>query len=301
MRQYTLAVAIAAVTATNAFAADLPYRKGPPVIAPVMPAFTWTGAYIGVNAGYLDGRNKAITAPDGASTPLLTQYLASQFTVLGAQRTRLNGSGFTGGGQLGYNYQITPGSGLVVGIEADAQYVDAKRKRLSSYSFTQPSVAIPGGTFSDTFTYSQKDQLDFLGTVRGRIGYAFDRVLIFGTGGLAYGNVNYRGQFTDAYSWSSGISGYTNISSKSNNIQVGYAYGGGIEYAIPTDSFLNVFKASAVTVKAEYLHYDLGSRKIAGVFSTGGDVPSSNSSSVTKLTTNGDIFRAGLNYKFGSY
>ena len=94
---------------------------------------------------------------------------------------------FVGGGQVGYNYQFTPGSGLVVGLEADAQYTDfSNRSRLfpgSAVSFTgTPGVA--GGSAVRT----PGSEMNFFGTVRGRVGYAFDRVLFYGTGGFAYGD-----------------------------------------------------------------------------------------------------------------
>src|ERR1700709_2638004 len=83
------------------------------------PVFPWTGAYFGINAGYaFDASSNntssfAVPAPYGNGT-----------TAFFSQR---NQEGFTGGGQVGYNYQFTPGSGVVIGIEADAQYVDFRR------------------------------------------------------------------------------------------------------------------------------------------------------------------------------
>ncbi len=77
-------------------------------------------------------------------------------------------------------------------------------------------------------------------------------------------------------------------------METGYAYGGGIEYALPTNSFLNFFKSSAVTIKAEYLHYDLGRTNIA--FNNGAGI-----AGTTRVSNEGDLARVGLNYKFGSY
>ena len=145
--------------------------------------------------------------------------------------------GFTGGGQVGYNYQFTPGSGVVVGVEADAAYTDMSRTR----SFI--------GTAGGISTYRQS--MDYLGTVRGRLGYAFDRTLVYATGGFAYGDTTERGVFQNA-------AGVVNFYGNRSRMETGYAAGGGIEYALPTDSFLNFFKSSAVTVKAEALYYDLG-------------------------------------------
>ena len=89
-----------------------------------------------------------------------------------------------------------------------------------------------------------------------------------------------------------------------NDMETGYAYGGGIEWAIPTDSFLNRFNfigsfigASAITLKAEYLHYDLGSRNVV-VNNTGLGAPSTGSYT-SRFSTEGNLIKAGFNYKFG--
>ncbi|MBL7405733.1 porin family protein, partial [Escherichia coli] len=90
--------------------------------------------------------------------------------------------GFSGGAQIGYNYQFTPGSGVVIGVEADAQYLDFGRNR--NNAFVSGAVA-PGYYVTDPRGLSS---LDYFGTVRGRLGYAFDRTLVYGTGGFAYGS-----------------------------------------------------------------------------------------------------------------
>ncbi len=96
----------------------------------------------------------------------------------------------------------------------------------------------------NVLTNTYRTDLSFLGTVRGRVGYAFDRVFVYGTGGFAYGDVTQRVGFQTA-------APLTYFGSRSR-IDTGYAYGGGIEYALPTDSFLNFFRSNAVTIKAEY-------------------------------------------------
>ncbi len=120
-----LLTSLAAFTAltTVASAADLPRRAAPPVFTPV-PVFTWTGFYAGFNAGYGFGVQDAL-APTQVNTIDNRVFNGPPGTV--AAVIFNNGSrndGFVGGGQIGYNYQFTPGSGIVVGIEADAQYAD---------------------------------------------------------------------------------------------------------------------------------------------------------------------------------
>lgn len=260
-----------AAMSSLAVAADLPSRMAPPVYAPPpLPTFTWTGAYFGVNAGFaFDHEGQFRTQESLGGTTVRTQKLTSD--------------GFTGGGQVGYNYQFGgfgglggPGSGVVVGIEADASYTDLNRQRTTAYPFDAPT-----SLFSTTTTYHSG--LDYLGTVRARLGYGFGQFLVYGTGGLAFGNVDNR--VTVA-----GIG-----TGKSDSTETGFAYGGGIEYALPTNSFLNFFKSSAVTLKAEYLHYDLGKTNVV-VRTPGGA-----NFATARVSNDGDLARIGLNYKFGSY
>ncbi|SFH08052.1 outer membrane immunogenic protein, partial [Methylobacterium gossipiicola] len=128
MKRLLLATTVLAGLTAVASAADLPRRAAPPPVFVPVPVFTWTGFYAGFNAGYgfdaSSSRAPTVIGVNGASTlvpPGTTAVLAFS-----------NGSrndGFTGGGQIGYNYQFTPGSGFVVGVEADAQYVDFGRER----------------------------------------------------------------------------------------------------------------------------------------------------------------------------
>ncbi|TXN38699.1 porin family protein, partial [Methylobacterium sp. WL30] len=110
--------------AGSAFAADLPRRAPPPVFTPV-PVFTWTGAYFGINAGYgfdaSDRRGATVVGVSPGNAIFAGPAGGNTGGVLAFGGSRGN-DGFTGGGQVGYNYQFTPGSGVVIGIEADAQY-----------------------------------------------------------------------------------------------------------------------------------------------------------------------------------
>ncbi|KQP55290.1 porin [Methylobacterium sp. Leaf399] len=262
----------------TAAAADLPRRAAPPVFVPV-PVFTWTGFYFGINAGYAFSENDTIRTT-GINTPGGAQLNNNVLNGLRRANVSTATEGFTGGAQIGYNYQFTPGSGLVVGVEADAQYMDLQQTRVEN-------IFLPAFN-PNNLTNTYRTDLSFLGTVRGRVGYAFDKFMIYGTGGFAYGDVTQRISFTTGLP-------VTYAASRSS-METGYVYGGGVEYALPTDSFLNFFKSSAVTIKAEYLRYDLGSRNLL-VGSVGGPGVGYNS----RIATEGSIARAGLNYKFGSY
>ena len=161
----------------------------------------------------------------------------------------------------------------MAGAEVDAGYTDLDRRR---------SVFGQAGGIS---TYRRAG--DFLGTVRGRVDYAFDRVRVYGTGGFAYASERYTGLFQTAQ-------GDLNFAGSRARVETGYAVGGGIEYALPTDSFLNVFHTNAVTVKAEALYYDLGQRTLP-LLPTGRGA----GAYVTRFQNEGVLGRVGLNYKFG--
>ena len=136
-----------------ASAADLPARAAPPApIVAAVPVFTWTGFYVGVNAGY--GWN------DDAD-----DVVFGDTTIFGDSD---NDGGFVGGAQIGYNYQI---GSFVVGLEGDIQYADFGSV---TYTFPAPIGAV------------EADPEDWFGTVRARAGVAFDRALIYATGGFAF-------------------------------------------------------------------------------------------------------------------
>ncbi len=153
-------------------------------------------------------------------------------------------TGFIGGAQIGYNWQGM-GSPWVVGLEADFQ------------GSTQRASSIVGTT-------SVTSRLPWFGTVRGRLGYAFDRAMIYATGGLAFQNV--RISATDpAFGTISG-----------NSTKAGWTLGGGVEWAL-WDRW---------TAKAEYLYLRTNNHTInTPAFIAGGDASN-------------HIVRAGLNYRF---
>ena len=179
---------------------------------------------------------------------------------------------------LGYD-----AAGVVVGVEADAQYLDFGRGR--NNAFVSGAVA-PGYYVTDPRGLSS---LDYFGTVRGRLGYAFDRTLVYGTGGFAYGSGSADRSF----------GGYAG----NDSFRTGYAVGGGIEYALPTDSFLNFFRSSAVTLKVEglYVNLDRNTRNQGAlVVNAANNFPVAYSN-VGRRDDEFAVVRAGLNYKFGSY
>ncbi len=260
MKNFCLAgVALAALVGTPALAADMaarPYTKAPPMVAPV---WNWNGFYGGLNAGYgWSDRNDIVT---------VGQVPANAATVAAGLRNPLvnvNRDGFVGGGQIGYNFQFSPT--WVLGVEADIQYVDGRR--------TFATVGTSG--LSNTF----RTGLDYLGTVRGRLGYTWGATMLYGTGGFAYGGVNNGASFLNG-------AGALAFFGQERTTRTGYTVGGGIEHMF----------APSWSVKAEYLYYDLG-RSTVGInlVAPGLGVGTGYN---TSFRNDGHIVRAGLNYKFG--
>ena len=272
-----------ATTATLALgsvvlAADLPARRAPPAAYVAVPVFTWTGIYIGGNAGYAFSDNNRIVTTGQAAENVTT-------VALGARpgNVTVNQDGFTGGGQIGYNQQI---GNFVVGVEADAAYTDLQR----TVNVVTTAPAAVGGAVA-TRNNVFRSSLDYLGTVRGRVGYAWDRVLVYGTGGFAYGDVTQSANLSGPVA-----ANVLQFTGRRSTMETGWAAGGGVEYAIPN---WNWFGSSAVTLKAEALYYDLGRRTIAVnlVPGSGGVGTGYNS----RFETSGVIARGGINFKFGTF
>ena len=281
---YLVSSAAAAVLASAAFAA---HAQSP------APSFVWSGPYLGINLG---------DDFDGATRyDRTTGDLANNTTALGLGLRpvahAVHASGFTGGAQIGYNYQLGnqygfAGGGLVIGAEADAAYTDIRRTDTLSNTTNYGPLDTPGAPPTTRVNQYQGD-LHFLGTVRGRVGMAFDRMLIYGTGGYAYGDVSRRATF---YGPNAPTTPF--FTGASNGMRGGIAYGGGVEYAVPTGSFFdrfNFFHSPGVTIKAEYLHYDLGADTLRFPGVNGG---ATIGGYTTRVRTDGDIVRAGINYKF---
>jgi len=203
------ALLIAAPLST-ALAADMPapapvYNKA---MAPV-PMFSWTGFYVGGNAGLSAGEFSQEW--DDFGVPYAWDHARS--------------GGFSGGGQVGFNYQF-PTSNFVVGFETDFQGSTLK------------------GTYADygSDTLQFGSQVDWWGTARARCGYAFANILPYATGGFAYGHV------TNSY-YASATQQPPGYSETWSSVRTGWTAGGGLEYGITHN----------LTLKLEYLYTDLGS------------------------------------------
>jgi outer membrane immunogenic protein len=178
MRKMSGLVGATLLFAGPAFAADLGVR--PPVM-PLGPVFAWTGFYIGGNVGYGWGDQ----AVDFSGDPSLIGSLIGRGLVASSLASGPRGA--VGGVQAGYNWQTGP---FVLGIETD---IDA-----SGIAKSESLTALGTTTRPDWFT-SADQELNFLGTVRGRLGYTITpSLLVYGTGGFAYGGANANTTVTSA-------------------------------------------------------------------------------------------------------
>ncbi|MFO1101353.1 MAG: outer membrane beta-barrel protein [Methylocystis sp.] len=282
----------AALIGGPAIAADLPSRKTPAPI-PVPPPL-WTGFYAGLNAGY--GWGGTTSATTGA-LPIVDNIANDPGwgTPLGFTAAALSGvanvnqSGFIGGGQIGYNYQWSPL--FVVGLEADIQGA-AISGRGGNSGVARFGPDLSG--FIDTAIGSSNvvAGVDWLGTVRGRLGYLVTPTLLaYGTGGLAYGGAraiaSHALGFTDdvptVHPTFGGVGRYSDI-------RVGWTAGGGLEWMFMPNWSL----------KAEALYYDLGaasfaSSPVGALFSNGSNIIFANLPT-TRVRFDGVMARAGVNY-----
>ena len=262
-----VAAAFVATSLINVHAAELPMvTKAPP---PLPVYYNWTGFYLGPNLGGSWGHQTADIYEDGVSV-----FSAST-----------DPRGVIGGGQIGYNWQFAPwfgwGTGTVLGVEADIQGSDEKETQ--DFSFLAPGV-VPGGFSLDG---NVEDKLQWFGTVRGRIGIAFDRVLPYFTGGWAYGNRKLDGTVTATTAAGVPIPGTTTPVSVSSNLTDGWTVGGGVEWAF----------WEHWTAKFEYLYIDFGNGNNNNLRNFVVEAPTGTVGLSTNHFTD-NVARVGVNYKF---
>jgi outer membrane immunogenic protein len=247
----------------------------------MVEVWNWTGFYIGGNAGYSWGRERTDGSLAGTQDVSVFRtagptLISSVTTALATPLTgRANMDGFIGGGQIGYNWQS---SKWVLGLEADLQGSDERA--------TADVCTVAGCPLgSSIFTANYK--LDWFGTVRGRAGFlATDRVLLYATGGLAYGHLSMNAPLVP-FSW--------------GTTRAGWTVGAGAEAAINSNW----------SVKLEYLYMDLGrtggNSAAATVVTNALDTPGQGFNTVTTTTLaaavntrfTDNIVRVGVNYRWG--
>jgi outer membrane immunogenic protein len=240
----------------------------------------WAGPYVGLNLGGDWGQ-----LPGSVSVPATPAGAVPGSPAVAGRTAHLSGgtnAAITGGGQAGYNWQFN--QNWVFGVEADIQGTGQNgTATLPSVVFTPP----PGATVlpSTTTTASLQSKLPWFGTARLRLGVLpSDQVLLYVTGGLAFGEVQSNASFATAVAFPGGpVIASAASASSANSTRAGWTIGGGAEWVI----------SGPWTAKLEYLYVDLGS--VANTFTGIGSYPTLGTSS--HITDS--ILRVGVNYRFG--
>jgi len=254
MRKLLLGSAMSLAMVSGAGAADL-YTKAPAYA----PAWSWTGFYIGANAGYAWGRDdiSSVQISPGAAAVDLAATTA-------ATSPSLRPNGFTGGGQIGYNWQT---GNIVFGLEADFDYMGLR----ASQSVTAPFPSAPAASFTANTSMST----DWLFTARPRIGLAANNALFYVTGGLAVTD--------EKFNQTLALLPPFVVTSAASTTRAGWTVGGGVEWALKQNW----------SAKVEYLYADFGTLTTSGVIAPAAAGSTTNS---VHLTTN--IARVGINYRY---
>ena len=243
---FSLNIALLSLISVPAFAADLPSKKSAaeaPVVAKT--ANDWNGFYIGALAGY--GWSD-VTTGDIAISELGT-----------GPGIKYSPKGFSGGVEAGYNYQI---NNIVFGVEVDGSLGSITGK------LSNPVDVGAGNNFSVSTTSN------WVASARGRLGFTFDRVLVFATGGIA--GTGLKTSVTDIYDLGAEV--YT---PSVNETRTGWVIGGGSEVKLDSNWSL----------KAEYLYYDFGSKTESFYESAPRTISTSGKYTMQQA-------RIGINYKF---
>jgi outer membrane immunogenic protein len=288
MKKLATAIAAIALIGTPAFAADMAVKVPSPAPIPA-PVYSWTGFYVGGNVGYGLGNSNNTNNSDSPCPICLVAPLPN-FATLQASGSN-HPDGVIGGGQVGYNWQFT---NYLFGIEADMQASGQKGTNTTNNAFFLPIAFFGGAMIPSPVTLTNTTRLDWFGTVRGRIGYVVDRWLVYGTGGLAYGQLNVSSSVvptTIAAAFPN-----TPYSVSSSETKVGWVVGAGVE-----ESF-----SPSWSWKVEYLYMDLGNVTATGAVPAQGCLGNNLACNPTAaggtarytagLTDN--IVRVGLNYQF---
>lgn len=254
--------------------APMPVKAAPFVPAPV---FSWSGWYVGLHGGYGWGHDDAGVTIDPASFPMLPNEAVSPPIPGPIALGGSNPQGALAGGQFGYNFQVDR---AVFGFEADISWSDLKSSRSAGFAF---NLTDSGDIGKLVGTGTAETRLDWFGTVRGRVGYAFDRFLPYVTGGLAYGDIKRTLTFTgttfDTGTTPPILLGQTGGTASTSSVHFGWAAGVGADFAV-TDRWV---------LRAEYMHLNFDGSGSTFAFA-GGSLPDHGMSV--------DLARAAVNYRF---
>jgi outer membrane immunogenic protein len=229
-------------------------------------AFSWTGFYIGGNGGGAWSNDQAVHITESIANPGLPPI-----ETFSANFGSLSPSGGFGGVQVGANLQL---GAVVLGFEADGQWASITGESAATVGYAFLGVPDPR-----TVTVATSSNVNRFGTLRTRMGLAWDRTLLYATGGLAWGYVGH------TMSWNLGPGGFI-ATNQLAGTQVGYVIGGGIEHAF----------TPRVSLKVEYQYINLGTEHY-----TAQEFPVDQNLGIFKVETDAradfHTVRLGLNYK----
>jgi outer membrane immunogenic protein len=228
-----------------AFAADLPRPTMPLKAPPVVRAFSWTGCYVGGNVGGATGHSNVSDPNIGVLGPGLG-YFAPAGGSIGIDQ----GAGFLGGGQIGCDYQFA--TNWVVGLAGDFSWTNLNGNVTDPYAFAGGDPFFGGKTGVPA---SLHVKTEWLATATGRIGYAWDRWMLYGKGGVAWEHS--RDSIQSLFGWGtpgsicfSGV--FVACNPSGTDTSPGWTVGVGLTYAF-TDNW---------SAGIEYDHYGFGSHSV---------------------------------------
>jgi outer membrane immunogenic protein len=277
-----LILSAAFICSTSAFAADLPSVKS----APVATVPLWTRFYGGLNAGYGFATDQSVNNTGTSSIGIYNgaDYLTGLATTSPLNSgSNISQSGVVAGGQVGYNYQVSPR--FVFGVEADMQGSGING---SGNIAGVGALNLQNGTGGWVVNTRVNQSLSWIGTGRIRGGYLFTpSVLVYATGGLAYGNGSLQASPDTGFFVVPLAQGYPTLWSQStaNKFVSGWTVGGGAEWMVSQNW----------SVKGEALYYNVGTQSVSNQEYFIDQVVSTMS---TKASYQGVIARAGVNYHF---
>jgi outer membrane immunogenic protein len=297
MKTFLLTSAAFGMLALRAMAADVAPVYNAPIPVPVynapipLPVCIWCGFYLGLNAGgtWSDNNSVAVNSVLTQDFPLGPAGYGAASAAGAAGSVPVGGAlGFIGGGQIGYNWQVS--SAWLVGLETDISDIPGVSGQFSgTLTNSVGPFALFGRPEVVTTSIASTSKLDYLGTVRGRLGYLTPTFLLYATGGLAYGGVKASTAITQSNN-DLFLQSNTSAAGAFSQMRAGWTAGAGLEWMF-------VQKWSA---KVEYLHYDLGSVTFSnGALRTSGTAVGIGLAVVDSTSSakfSGDIVRAGVNY-----
>jgi outer membrane immunogenic protein len=276
-----------------AVAADMPLKAPPPVVVN-----TWTGFYAGVDFGGINGSHEGESFNQSTGTGAAAAVTYDPTTM-----NSTNHWGAMGGGYAGYNWAVTPS--WVVGVEGDWNKTNLGTTNVNR-QLTNGGVPVPAGctvaalgVASSCTGVTMSDNLSWIATVRGRLGYTWGSMMLYGTGGVAFMNQELSGQVVPCTTAAvcAGTNRGTNgasIATSLNSNDSGWVAGGGIE-VMATANWL---------VRVEYLHYAFGTgttHSVACSLCNTGAAPAGGFNGAGNFnwgSAHYDAVRAGLAYKF---